>query len=268
MLKEFNKNFGITPSLDKEKEAFVNRINHFLRDLRYQILNQTDYNSLFSTVCVQLGLNARKIIDDNSILNRRVVPELDELLPNDFINTLKLIAAVRRYFSNKIDMGEAIDANIEGFLDLATIDLGVTYKAGMFFPKGEDLLDKELIGYSLNSLEGFPNENKDLQNALENYRSGVKYGVIENCYRCLEGLARQVLKNNKTLIDNKVEIITSIGLSDNWKKILAHYIDYGNEYGRHASLKRHDFSEAEVEAFLYTTCTLIRLIVKIKKSAE
>ena len=48
-----------------------------------------------------------------------------------------------------------------------------------------------------------------------------------------------------------------------WKKILANYIDYGNEYGRHASEKRHEFNASEVEAYLYTTCILIRLIVKI-----
>lgn len=263
MLKEFNKNFGITSSIDEEKNAFINRISQFFQDLRHKVLSQNDYNSLFSTVCIQLGLNARKLIEENSFM-RTHVPELDEILPKDFINTLKLISAVRKYYSNKNEMNIVIDETVESFLNLSTIDLGITYKSGMFFPKGEELLDKELVGFSLNSLKTFSNENKDLQNALDNYRTGSKYGVIENCYRCVEGLSRNILKNRKTLIDNKSEIIKSIGLSEHWKRILANYIDYGNEYGRHASTKRHDFSKQEVEAYLYTTCILIRLIITIK----
>jgi hypothetical protein len=265
MLKDFNKNFGITSSPDEEQTAFINRVNRFLQDLR-QVLPQDDYASLFSTVCVQLGLNSRKVVDDNSFLHRRI-PELNELLPESFLNTLKILTAVRKYYLNKIDMAEAIDENIEGILKLATVDLGITYKQGVFFPKGEELLDKDLVEFSLSSLKDFPNESKDLQNALDNYRSGSKYGVIENCYRCIEGFCRVTLKNNKTLIDNKVEIIKTIGLSEHWKKILANYIEYGNEYGRHASTKRHNFIEAEVEAYLYTTCILIRLIAKVKNSA-
>ncbi|MGN6603603.1 MAG: hypothetical protein ACTHK8_14210 [Ginsengibacter sp.] len=265
MLKDFNKNFGITASVDDEKASFVNRVNYFLHNLR-QVISVEEYHSLFSTVCFQLGLNAQKIIDDNSFLKERV-PNLNDILPENFLNCLKMVSAVRKFYSNKPDMSDVIDENIEAMLELSAADLGITYQHGSFFPKGEELLDRELVGFGLSSLKQFPNENKDLQNALDNYRSGSKYGVIENCYRCIEGLCRQILKNNKTLIDNKVEVIKSLGLSDQWKKILANYIDYGNEYGRHASSKRHDFSEAEVEAYLYTSCTLIRLIVKIKHNA-
>ena len=264
MLKEFNRNFGISPSIEEERVAFINRITHFLQDFR-QLLSNDDYNDLFSTVCVQLGLNPRIIIEENSFL-RPEVPELNQLLPYDFFNILKIIIAVRKYFKSKPDMLFAIDENIEGFLNLSAIDLGITYKSGMFFPKGEELLDNDLIEYSLKVLVPFPNENKDIRNALENYRSGSKYGVIENCYRCIEGLARRILNNSKTLIDNKPEIIKSSGLSDYWKKILANYIDYGNEYGRHASEKRHDFNISEVEAYLYMTCVLVRLIVNIKNA--
>lgn len=234
MLKDFNKNFGITSTPDEEQTAFMNRASNFLQELRYRILSQEEYSSLFSTVCIQLGLNTRKLIDDNSFL-KRTIPELNEVLPESFLNTLKIISVVRKYYFHRVEMAEVIDENIEGFLGLATLDLGITYKQGVFFPKGEKLLDKELIEYSLSTLQGFPNENKDLQNALDNYRLGTKYGVIENCYRCIEGFCRLKLNNNKTLIDNKVEIIKSIGLSDNWKKILVNYIEYGNEYGRHAS---------------------------------
>lgn len=264
MIREFNKNFGITTSIEDEKKAFINRIDTFLLGIRS---SSGDYEALYSTVCLQLGLNGKKI-NDNNPFDTGYIPDLNSLLPKGFLNTLKIIIAVRKYYKDDFEMVSFIDEAIDMLINMATVDLGITYKSGMFFPKGEEVLDKELIGYSLKSLIGFPNENKDLQNALDNYKANSKYGVIENCYRCIEGLMRQILKNNKTLIDNKSEIIRSIGLSEHWKKILANYIDYGNEYGRHASEKRHDFNQAEVEAYLYTTCILIRLIVELKGNAH
>ncbi len=263
MLKQFNKNFGVSTSVEEEQKGFINRTNHFLQEIRHKLLSKEDYYSLFATVCVQLGLNPQQVIDANSFMYA-TVPDLKEILPSNFLNSLKLITAVRSYYQKTRRMTAIIDENIEAFISLSSVDLGITYRAGMFFPKGEELLDKELVEYALNSLDKFPNENKDLQNALENYRGCSKYGVVENCYRCIEGFARGILKNNKTLIDNKAELIKSSGLSEHWKKILANYIDYGNEYGRHASAKRHDFNEAEVEAYLYTTCLLIRLIGRIR----
>lgn len=262
MLKEFNKNFGITSSVEEEKKAFINRIEVLLEGLR---THSDNYDSIYSTICLQLGLNGKKIIDENPN-DSDYIPDLLDLLPKDFLNTLKIIIAFRNYYRYDIEMFTFVDESIEMILNLSNVDLGISYKSGMFFPKGEELLDKELIGYSLNSLEAFPNENKDLHNALASYRADSKYGVIENCYRCLEGLGRQILGNNKTLIDNKSEIIKSAGLSDHWKKILGSYIDYGNEYGRHASEKRHDFNKSEVEAYLYTTCTFIRLIIALRQA--
>ncbi|MBN8676201.1 MAG: hypothetical protein J0L56_18865 [Chitinophagales bacterium] len=266
MLKDFNKNFGLSSSIESEKNAFYNRCSHFLQEIRQKALSQEDYRALFDTVCLQLGLNPRHIVENSSFL-RTYVPDLHELLPDDFLGMLKIIAIVRKYYSTNHQMVQIIDETIEGFFDLSTTDIGITYKSGMFFPKGEELLDKELIGHSLTLLKSYPDEDKDLKTALDNYRSGTKYGVIEFSYRCIEGLARQILKNNRTLIDNKSEIIKASGLSDHWKKILANYIDYGNEYGRHASTKRHHFNESEVEAYLYTTCILVRLILKIKNTA-
>ena len=131
-----------------------------------------------------------------------------------------------------------------------------------FFLQEKNVLDQDLINHSLQALAAYPNEDKDLRNALDNYRMGKKDGVIETCYRCMEGLARQILENNDTLIDNKVKLVSKIGLSDNWKKIMYNYVEIGNTYGRHASPQRHNISKAEVEAYLYETCLLVRLLVQ------
>lgn len=111
MLKDFNKDFGITASVDDEKKSFVNRVNHFLQDLRYKVLSDKEYYSLFSTVCVQLALNARKVVDDNSSLRTRV-PNLNDILPDNFINCLKIVSAVLKFYSSNPDMSEAIDNSL------------------------------------------------------------------------------------------------------------------------------------------------------------
>jgi len=192
------------------------------------------------------------------------VPSITEVFKKDFFLTLQIIVITRRHFSFNKAIVDKFDNGISTILALSNADLGISYQGGMFFPKGEEILDKELVGESLKILSNYLNEDKDLRNALMNYSSGSKYGVIENCYRCTEGLLRQILRNNKTLIDNKPEILKKLNLTDHWKKILAQYIEYGNEYGRHASDKRHNLNDEEVEGYLYMTCVLVRLILKAK----
>ncbi|HAM39108.1 MAG TPA: hypothetical protein DCP53_06930 [Elusimicrobia bacterium] len=73
-----------------------------------------------------------------------------------------------------------------------------------------------------------------------------------------------VLKNSKTLDNNKDELLTKLNISQKWKSFLCNYIEYANEYKRHASDKRHNINPIEVEAFLYFTGLLVRLIINCK----
>jgi hypothetical protein len=261
MSKEFNKRFGITVTAQQDQTAFINRAKTLLHALRHDGMDDQRYNELFNTTCFRLGLNP------NDLIHRgfgTYIPELWELVPEGFISMLKILTIVRSFFSEDEGMRELFDRAYQNYIDAAEGDLGITYNAGAFYPTGEPALDEDLINHSLNVLSKYPNEDKDLRQALDSYRGGKKTGVIETCYRCVEGLARQLLNNRKTLIDNKADILRVLSLSEHWKKILANYIEYGNENGRHAGENRHNVNEAEVEAYLYTTCTLIRLILRIK----
>ena len=83
--------------------------------------------------------------------------------------------------------------------------------------------------------------------------------VIRNCYSAVEGIARNLLGNERTLDNNKDELLAKINLSSGWKSLLASYINYAHNY-RHASLKRHDVTKQEAEAYLYMTGLIIRLV--------
>jgi hypothetical protein len=266
-IKDLYNHFGYKKSIESEKQEFVNRTLSFFRKfINTFVQGQYGEKDFFLTVCFQLGANGQEIIDQ---YNRRSsfseqIPDIIKAFEFDFFNTLKLIVAIRKYYSTHEHYASTIDDAVQDILSMCVADLSISYQNGMFFPKGEEVLDKELIGYSFKILADYPNEDKDLRKALENYTSGSKYGVVENCYRCIEGLLRLVLKNKKSLIDNKTILLRELNLSSHWKGILAQYIEYGNDFGRHASENRHEFSEAEVEAYLYTTCLLVRLIIRIK----
>jgi hypothetical protein len=261
MLKEYNQAFGKNSSAAEERTAFINRADHLLMLVRDRV---GDYDSFFRAVCFELGVRPS---DFTSVASSKgsFFYNLGSLAGNDFYKMIEILLACLKTAKVKPDLFSFIDMSVQGIMDRSTSALGISYENGMFYPAGEPILDHDLINHSLIVLSSYPAEDKDLRLALDNYRAGKKEGIVETCYRCVEGIVRQHLKNNSTLIDNKPDLLKLLNLTDTWKKILAAYISFGNEYGRHASAERHDASETEVEAYLYQTCLLIRLIVKISK---
>ncbi|MDO6431535.1 hypothetical protein Q4E93_13100 [Flavitalea sp. BT771] len=260
MLKEYNQAFGKTPSVVEERIAFANRADHLLTLVRTRV---GSYDDFFKSVCFELGIRPsdykRDYRRDGSLFMN-----LGSVAANDFHRMVEILIATLKTSKANPPLYSFIDQSIHSIMHRATAALGVSYDSGMFYPAGEPALDQDLINHSLRVLAGYPAEDKDLRLALDDYRADKKDGIVETCYRCLEGLTRQVLSNGKTLINNKADLLRRLGLTDPWNSTLAAYIDFGNDYGRHASAERHDATEAEVEAYLYLTCLLVRLIVKIK----
>jgi hypothetical protein len=260
MFKEFNQRFGIKSSLEEEKLKFVERVITFLGQFTKKFLDFESYKGLFDTVCIQFGKNPKDLTI--SLGTYTSLSDLEDISGKDFYSILKLYTAVRAYYREDPRMISLFDDAIIPIIEKSDVDLLIRYSNGQFYPAKEKLLDKDLIDFSLSALSLYPNEEKDFGIALKYYTSNDKYGVVEYCYRCMEGLSRKILKNNRTLIDNKGDLLRKISAGDNWKKILANYIEYGNEYGRHASAKRHEITEKESEAYLYLTGLLIRLVIK------
>jgi hypothetical protein len=260
MFKDFNKRFGISSSVEEERNKFIERAVTFLTQFVQSFLEYESYKKLFDTVCVQFGKNPKDF--SISLRGYTTLSDLDEISGKDFLSILKLLTVVRGYYREDSRMTSLFDEAIVSLIEKSEINLQIKYSQGQFYPSKEEVLDTGLIELSLNVLKLYPDEEKDFGIALQNSNSNNKYGVVEYCYRCLEGLSRKILGNNKTLIDNKRELLKKISATDNWKRILANYIEYGNEYGRHASTKRHDITEKEAEGYLYLTGLLIRLILK------
>jgi len=256
-VKEFDKIFGLSSSIEEEKTKFINRIENtvfsfFARNFEFQ-----EKQRLFKFVCYQLGLDADELIRQNSFMATNI-PTFDSISNKDFIQTLRTTVAIYNGFSDRKDIQEFITKVVTDALEKSTLNLGIKWTDGIFYPTGDKLLDKELIDTAVSLLDQYPNEKTDLKNALDNYNSKSLYGVVENCYIAVEGISRNLLNNKRTLDNNREDLLRLLQFSKYWDKIFLNYLSYAHEYRRHAGENRHDLKPEEVEGFLYLTCLIIR----------
>jgi hypothetical protein len=262
--------FGLGDGVEEERKRFVQRINQFIfHEIDTAKIDTFHYRVLFEPVCFELGVNAhdfqqRRIYDRFG--DSYIPASIRTLTRDDFTKTLLILCILYLYIQYGSDNKEGhkwLSDNIEVALSRCTCDIGVRWKDGFFYPAGAEELDKPLVEEILTWLIDYQDERKDYQRALECYLAGGSLGdVIKNCYSAIEGVVRKVLGNERTLDNNKGELLAKLKLSDGWKSILANYIVYAHDY-RHASAERHEITKQETEAYLYMTGLIIRLIMGI-----
>ena len=264
MLGRFNKIFGIQETLPVVQSRFVQRINqtafHNIDKMFF-----VHYKVIFEQVCYWLGVNAIdriSIANINSFGRQLDIPPLRSLTNDEFIPTLQVLVLLHQYYDGHPKEQKEISDSVADALSSAAIDLGVKWNDGMFYPSGANELDEKLVEEPLEWLADFPAERIDYMKALTGYTNNRLDEVVGNCYLTIEGLARNVLNNGKVLENNRDELIAKIGLSQEWKSLLKNFVNYANEFRRHASENRHNIKPAEAEAFLYMTGLLVRLIIE------
>jgi len=122
---------------------------------------------------------------------------------------------------------------------------------------------QNLIDEGIDWLNSYPEEKAEYKSAIQNLKKRNKESLkscVSNCYLVVEGLSRKILGNTANLDRNIEALLKKINLFGNWKSIIKNYYTLLNEYGRHASEKRKDIEENEVESILYFTGLLVRLI--------
>lgn len=265
ILKRFNEIFGLGDDVEEGKKRFVERVNqsifHEIDRLRRDTFS---FPELFKVMCFELGVNA------HALLIRTVEgAPLRTLTGDNFEKTLLVLCALYAHieFKSESERGQKwLSDRIEFVLSRCAcdIDIGVRWKEGFFYPAGAEELDKPLVEETLTWLSDYPDERKDYERALQCYSAGEGLAdVIKNCYSAVEGVARKLLGNQRTLDNNKDELLAKLNLSDAWKSLLANYINYAHDY-RHASEGRHEIKKHEAEAYFYMTGLIIRLTIESK----
>ncbi len=267
-LSEFNKTFGITEDIEKEKIRFVQRINQTIfQDIHKNPEYPDQYESIFRMVCYGLGLNAGELISSANDTNygyNTFIPNLKELTRNDFMETLKilhLVYMVLKSTNNK----KMVDEWIETALAASTTDLGIRWKDGMFYPSGAKELDEKLIDDNLDWLNKFPEVKKQFSTALQHFKTSLsntaaRKDAITNSYSSMERLAQNILSNNENFKTNSNTLVTYLNLPKEYANILHYYKQIAHEYSsRHAG---SECNHNETEAFIYLTGLLMRLMSK------
>jgi hypothetical protein len=264
MLKRFHEIFGIQDDLHKEQSRFVERIDQTAFDHIQNLDYRLTYETIFRRLCYCLGTNADSRISDinQGYFNQSTnIPSLRSLTGGVFTETLKVLVLLYDVLEGASSEQKTLAEWIEVALSHATVDLGVSWNQGMFYPSGAPELDKPLIEETLGWLKDFPDERADFLKALTGYANKRLDEVIINCYVAVESMARTVLSNSKTLENNREGLVKKLGLSQTWKSLLSNFISYANEFERHASESRHSLNPIEVEGFLYMSGLILRMAI-------
>jgi hypothetical protein len=265
MLGRFNKVFGIQDDLLTEQRRFVERINQTAFPAIEKLQYPLSYREIFGLVCYWLGTNANdrisKVNRGNYFTTTAIIPPLRSLTLDDFKETTKVLGLLYEAVAKYPGAQQTHSNWIETALDQATVDLGVTWTDGMFYPSGARELDEPLVEETFKWLADFPNEKADYVKAVTAYANKELGEVIISCYVAVEGVARNILGNSKTLDNNREGLMQKLGLSQEWKALLSNFINYANEFKRHASENRHKLNPVEVEGFLYMTGVLLRMMI-------
>lgn len=265
ILKKYLKAFDLETALEDEQVRFINRVNTAILDLLDSHYEHSQRLGLIRYICYELGCDPHKYIHHSAYGSPYCDP-IRKIPNNNFRMMLPVLTACYKWCLD-YDKPESniISARISDAIDKSAIELGVKWVSGNFIPSSAEVLDKALIEDQLGILDEFPNEKIDFENALQHFLSKQYAEVIGNCYNTIEGVARQVLNNKKVLAGNKDLLLAHLDLSKTWSVILNNFIEYANNYKRHASESRHQLKPIEVESFLYLTGLICNLIIKSDK---
>ncbi len=181
-------------------------------------------------------------------------------------NFRSLYYSVDNYTQNNVD------SLIRQLLEESEVDLGIKWVGGKFLKSGAQLLDDELVNDPLNWLR-----DKNYLTVIAPFEKGLNHllhsdkrpellaDVVTDMYEALEALSKIITERpTKDLSANREIFISKVKASNEYKKILAAYIEYANEF-RHAKEEgniKPDISPREVESFVYLTGLFIRLAIQ------
>lgn len=264
----FHQRFSIDVPMEKAQQSFINRILNELDDSFPQLEDwgedSYDYNhwtGINSYVAGKLGKRYQKY------------SFIEYAGTNDFFEFLKALEALyealdQLYMDHRPRMlGRIVKAAIAA----SEIDLGITWREGVFYPSGAKLLDEELVDKSLDWLSDpkYRDIHAPFDKGLRHLMEAVKYpdglvDTIRDMYEALEKMARITTGNNKNLLGNIDDFVNMLGLDTHYRRMLKEHIGYAHKF-RHAvaeGRERTPPSYEEVEAFVYTTGLFIRLAIQ------
>ncbi len=260
-MPKLHERFGIDLGVEEGKRRFVNRVLNFLLETAESHAGlhggMDGVIRLEKYLCSKLG----ERYSGRGCLERQIGA--------DFPKCLQALEALYEYPQWKI----FTEKEVQSILADTEVDIGIRWANGQFLPAGAPALDSTLVNDPLNLLSTpeYKGVSAAFQKGLNHFLHSTKNpsllsDVLTDMYEALEAMAKIVCPNGKDrdLSRNCEVFISSLGLADQYKRMLKEYIEYANKFARHAGPEgkpKPTPSRREVEAFMYLTGLFIRVAV-------
>lgn len=274
---DYREKLGIGFSDKEKQEQFIARMQIFLQAESDSGLLTENQERLF---CYEIGVQCKlenrdpfdfSLADTTPSGFQRIWLYLSEKQRNFpsflaalviFANTYRGTKRVRTSLINSIE-----DALQKSHLQYEKIQ----DKSGVFFyPAGAPEFDSTLINEPFAWLDDYPNTQKMLKKALQQYSDGIYIqDTADNLRKALEEFLREFLGNTKQLEANKAEIGKYLGsqnvggeFTSLFQTVIQTYKLINDAYAKH-----HDKIEPKLlEFLLYQTGLLIRMVLSVKQA--
>jgi len=273
-MDRYNKRWNIINNESHEENfnKFKIRILNILKDIDSRVTE--DSVKLF---CQLYGIPEVWKRDPymNSKWSKNIIDRLVE--ENNEIEFYKLIEVIfsltipglSGYGSNVYSKSTIHNEVIEA-INFSNVNVATTITDGgeiIFYPKGEEVLDQELVNNILLFLK--EKSNKHFVEALNFYQDKNYIKSAESIRRCLEEFLREIFQNTKGLKANTSLIqdrLKELGNHTNIRNIIGNIFNYLDKYFNDES-KHNDgeLGDEENEFLIYQSALLMRYISKIIK---
>lgn len=267
MFNEIYEILGIKADIETEKNKFITRIELALNDLDLMCDAIKASSVIEKEVCYLLG---EKYM--GSFIRHLQKTDINAtiILCKAFFDALAIKS--KEYRLDDIGIITNFEQRIKQAMNQSRLDLGFGYENRNFYRKGVDEFDKPLLLEPLVWLEPYANAKRYFSEALNDYLQREYPDVITKCYSAVESIVKTICDSNKTLDHLVPDLLKRLELPEHWKAILVNYCKYAHEYasrhGKKESGKEVEVSPKDVEAYLYFTGLIIRLVIQSKNKSN
>lgn len=266
-MNEILQRLGLEIDLEDEKRKFVFRISHSLSNTEnfnsLSIIRRHKIFSLFENKAAR-RMHSSDIADmfDDIPFNDALI------LYSCLLEAVKDTLQIHNDDTVLSDLYLYLKYLFKHILEESEVDLGysIDISNGYIYRKGADELDKTLFEQTFDWLSSFPKAGQNYKTALEHYFKKEFRSCIGFAFDTIDSLVKKYLdKDSGTLDDNIVEVIRRLGLSNEWNAITKNYCKYAHRLMRHggaADGEPIEVDEKEIEAYLYVTGVISRLLVR------
>ncbi|MDD2656799.1 MAG: hypothetical protein PHQ18_04530 [Patescibacteria group bacterium] len=270
-MERYNKRWNII--LDESSEESFNKFKTRILNIFNDIDHNVSVNSI-TTFCQYLGIQEKRYVNNFSGNSRstHIIDKLsNESNEEEFYRIIEIIFCLDIIETSNYPFGLSYSKNILlrkviEAINFSNVNVSITEDNGeiILYPKGEDLLDKELVNEPLSFFEGSVNEH--FVDALKSYQAKKHIKSAESLRRCLEEFLKYELQNDKGFKANILEIQKKIKLDGRDAQvrniigtILNYLDDYFNENSKHND---GNIDDSENEFLIYQVGLLARYINK------